>query len=156
MPYKKHTYYTYLWLREDGTPYYVGKGKDGRAKVKHRGKNPPPEERILKQEHPSEKDALAAEVFLISYYGRKDLGTGILNNVSPGGESGGAIRRGPHSEETKRKIGATNALRLKGRKCSEEHCKNIGKGQEGRKLSPEWIKNMSLSRIGKPHPRRKQ
>jgi hypothetical protein len=42
--------------------------------------------RILVQPHPSEKDAFAAEVFLIAYYGRKDLGTGILRNRTDGGE----------------------------------------------------------------------
>lgn len=75
-------FYTYLWLREDGTPYYVGKGHGDRAFRK----GSPPVERILLQEHPSEQAANDAEVFLISYYGRKDTGTGILRNRTSGGE----------------------------------------------------------------------
>lgn len=75
-------FYTYLWLREDGTPYYVGKGNDRRAY--RRGC--PPHDRILIQPHPSEQDAFAAEVFFISYYGRKDVGTGCLRNLTDGGE----------------------------------------------------------------------
>src|SRR5207253_2449071 len=41
---------------------------------------------ILVQPYPSEADAFAAEVFLISYFGRKDLGTGCLRNLTDGGD----------------------------------------------------------------------
>jgi hypothetical protein len=77
-----NVFYTYLWLRDDGTPFYVGKGKDRRAFRK----GAPIGERVLIQEHPNEQDAFAAEVFLISYYGRKDSGTGCLINRTSGGE----------------------------------------------------------------------
>jgi hypothetical protein len=89
-------FYTYLWLREDGTPYYVGKGIEGRAFRK----GCPPKDRIIFQYWPSEQDAFTAEQFLISYYGRKDIGSGILRNFTDGGEgSVGAIR----STETKKR-----------------------------------------------------
>jgi hypothetical protein len=57
-----HIFYTYLWLREDGTPYYVGKGTGKRA---IRKSSPQNLDCILIQEHPSEADAFAAEIFLI-------------------------------------------------------------------------------------------
>jgi hypothetical protein len=92
-------FYTYLWLREDGTPFYVGKGHDARAYRK----GSPSGDRVLVQEFPSEADAFAAEKFLILYYGRKDLGTGRLNNLTEGGEGNvGHIK----SDETVRKISA--------------------------------------------------
>src|SRR6266496_1462220 len=82
-------FYTYLWLREDGTPYYVGKAANlRRTRAVHRVGKCPPRERILIQEFPSEPDALAAEKFLISYYGREDLGLGKLLNLTDGGEQG--------------------------------------------------------------------
>jgi hypothetical protein len=79
---REQTFYTYLWLREDGTPYYVGKGSSKRAFRK----GCPPHDRVLIQPHPSEQDAFAAEVFLIAYYGRIDIGTGILRNLTDGGD----------------------------------------------------------------------
>jgi hypothetical protein len=82
-----NAYYTYLWLREDGTPYYVGKGKGMRGfqSNKHRVPCPNDPSRIIVQEHPSEGEALAAEEFLIAFYGRKLNETGCLRNWVSGG-----------------------------------------------------------------------
>jgi hypothetical protein len=76
-------YYTYLWLREDGTPYYVGKGCGKRAfeRSGHTCLPPKDKNRILLQDFPDETSAFAAEVFLIAHYGRLDLGTGCLRNA---------------------------------------------------------------------------
>lgn len=45
-----------------------------------------PQGRVLVQEFEDETSALRAETFLISYYGRVDLGTGCLRNLTDGGE----------------------------------------------------------------------
>src|SRR5258708_37388601 len=84
----KTQFYTYLWLREDGTPYYVGKGSGDRAfyKENHKVNPPPSKDYIIIQEHEDSEEALFAEKFLISYYGRKDLHTGILVNLTDGGD----------------------------------------------------------------------
>jgi hypothetical protein len=91
----ENNFYTYLWLREDGTPYYVGKGIGLRA---FRQGSPtltscdgyltvPDRDRILLQYHPTEEAAFSAEKFLIWYYGKKSEG-GILINISDGGSGG--------------------------------------------------------------------
>jgi len=106
-------FYTYLWLREDGTPYYVGKGKGYRGFTSdgHVVKCPTKEtikgyiyerddSRIILQEFPSEEEAFEAEIFLIAYYGRKDLSEGCLRNLTNGGEGvSGHIRTASHREK---------------------------------------------------------
>jgi hypothetical protein len=95
-------FYSYLWLREDGTPYYAGKGKGRRAfQTQHRTVHPPKDKtRILVFPCGTEAEAFALEISLIDLYGRKDLGTGILRNMTDGGEGrAGAVA----SEETRRK-----------------------------------------------------
>lgn len=80
---KTGKFYTYTWLQYDGRAYYVGKGHGNRAIRKG---SPRDLDRIIIQEHESEADAFEAEKFLIAYYGRKDQGTGILRNMTDGGE----------------------------------------------------------------------
>jgi hypothetical protein len=79
-------FYTYLWCREDGTPYYVGKGKGGRGftSAAHALRRPKDRARIVFRYWESEAEAFDAERKLIERYGRKDLGTGCLRNLTEG------------------------------------------------------------------------
>lgn len=80
-------YYTYSYLREDKTPYYVGKGKNNRAYRKHKHITIPPKNRIIFLKiNLTEEEAFKHEKYMINILGRKDLGTGILLNRTDGGE----------------------------------------------------------------------
>ena len=81
-------YYTYAYLREDGTPYYIGKGKCDRIYSKNR-KNKPPKDKsriIYLKQNLTEEEAFRHEIYMIAVLGRKDLGTGILHNLTDGGD----------------------------------------------------------------------
>jgi hypothetical protein len=109
-------YYTYAYLRENRTPYYIGKGKGNRVYQKNRKSINPPKDKsriIFLKRNLTEKEAFKHEVYMISVFGRKDLGTGILYNLTNGGEgTSGANNSGKrngfyqksHTEETKLKI----------------------------------------------------
>jgi len=152
------TFYTYMWLREDGTPYYVGKGHGHRAFRK----GCPFKERIIVQEWPSEADAFKGEQLLIALYGRKDLGTGILRNRTDGGEGPAGL---VFTKEYRQKLRAAK-LGKKLPPWSEESClrrsqtllghevtlvtrQKLRESHEGRKLSTAHCDSMSRVRLGK-------
>lgn len=141
-------YYVYQYLREDNTPYYIGKGRDDRAWEQHRrngkGVHTPTDKSkiIIIEKNLTDSQAKELEIKLIAEYGRKDLGTGILHNRTEGGEGTSKIII---SEETRAKMSAAR----KGRKLSEETRakmsavrKGRSNGREGKKHSAETIEKM--------------
>src|ERR1700693_826234 len=134
-------FYTYLWLREDGTPYYAGKGQGDRAFRK----GCPPADRIIIQFWPSEEDAFAGEKFLIALYGRKDNGTGILRNMTDGGEGMTGFE---HNEVSRRKMSEKkmgNKINV-GRVRSEDHLAKL----HAKMFAPETaerLRNMARAAV---------
>jgi hypothetical protein len=137
-------YYTYAYLREDRTPYYIGKGKAGRITNNlHRIAVPKDKERIIYlKRNLTDEEARKHEIYMIAILGRKDLGTGILRNMTDGGE-GCAGRR--LSEETKKKISEGH----KGKKFTDEHRLKLSEAAKKRKASKETKEKLRKSSMGK-------
>ena len=120
-------YYTYAYLREDRTPYYIGKGQGNRAYKRRKTDIKPPKDKsriIFLKQNLTEEEALKHEVYMIAVFGRKDLGTGILHNRTDGGDGASGLI---HSEETKRKIGKAQ----KGKIVSEESKRKMSEAKKG-------------------------
>lgn len=129
-------FYIYAYLRDKdsitakyGTPYYIGKGSGNRAFFKEQRQVKAPKNKdfiVILESNLTETGALALERRYIKWYGRKDLGTGILANMTDGGD------------------GVSNP--------SEETRKKIALGQLGRKQSDETRLKRSVSHFGKKRP----
>ena len=141
-------FYTYAYLREDRSPYYIGKGKGDRVYKRQRKDTRPPKDKsrilILKQ-NLTEDEAFRHEIYMIAVYGRKDLGTGILHNRTNGGDGTSGV---VVSEETRRKISVVN----KGRILSEETKKRMSDARKGETLSEEHKEKLSEAKKGEKNP----
>lgn len=87
------------------------------------------------------KDACELEKILIDYYGRKDLKTGLLINMTDGGE--GSVKA-VVSKETRLKLSKVH----KNKKQSSDHIKKRTNSLIGRKLSSEHKLKLSLAKKG--------
>lgn len=145
-------YYVYQYVREDGTPYYIGKGTRSRAWNPHPRFNgsdlrPKDKNRIqIVKGNITDAAAKKLERELIALHGRKDRG-GILLNLTDGGDGkSGQV----HSAETRKKMSESH----KGKTLTEEHRKKMSESHKKRFVEnpelKERLRELALIKIPRP------
>jgi len=133
-------YYVYAYLRKsDSSFYYIGKGKGRRAFRKDK-RIPPPQDKsriILLYQNLTENQAFLIEKLLIEYYGRKNIGTGRLLNLTDGGEGSSGYKPTKETLEKQSKSLKGRVSNRKGIKMSEEQKEKLRKSILGQKRSEE-------------------
>lgn len=158
--------YVYAHRRNDtGTIFYVGIGKDKYRITSKSKRNPLWLNIVNKHGYTVEithknlvwEEACSIEKYLILFYGRVNNSTGILSNMTDGGEgSNGYVM----SEERKRAIGkkSTGNKHCLGKKHTEEFKRNHSMNQLGEKnhrfgikMSDEQRAKISVALTGHKH-----
>jgi hypothetical protein len=136
----------YAFCREDGTFYYIGKGTDRRPFVKRKnGINPPLDKNriIILHSNLDEPTAFEYEKKLISFYGRKDQGTGLLRNSTDGGEGVAGWIPGPEWREKKSQSMKGEGNPFYGQQHAPDVMREIAKKVKQTKLTKK-IKELGL------------
>jgi hypothetical protein len=157
-------FYTYAYLREDGTPYYIGKGRGNRAYFPHRRKIPTPADKsriLILKKNLTESEAFRHEKYIIFVLGKKSDGTGCLRNFTDGGEGPCGLT---HTDETRQKMAhaargkpktlehrSNIAAARRGKPRSEETKQKIREKLKGRKLPVETIVKLKEAHKGRKH-----
>lgn len=166
-------FYVYAYLRSKPSqhgskysPFYIGKGARDRATSKLRTIPKPSDASFIVyiQEGLTEQEAFALEKYCIAVYGRIDNGTGILRNLSDGGDGASGVIYSPerrkqiseaskgrtHAEETKRKIGANQKganNHMWRKNVSQETRDKISQANKGLKRSEETRRNIAKGKV---------
>jgi hypothetical protein len=152
--------YVYRHIRLDkNEPFYIGIGSDENGKyLRAKKKNSRSKywHSIVKNygysidiilDDLTWEEACEKEKEFILLYGRKDLETGILCNMTDGGDG---FVGGIFTDEHRKK------LSIASRNISDETRKKLSESRRGRKLSEEQKKKIGLSSLGRKHPPRKE
>jgi hypothetical protein len=169
---KEKQFYSYLWLREKdgfapaGTPYYAGKGSNGRAFTKSGHAVFPPSslENIVILPMLNEVEAFESEIAMIELFGRIDNKTGILRNMTDGGDCGPDQTGFHHSEEWKQKLrdvgcahlntpeaNAKKSATKKGVSFSQAHRNAIGAAHKANTLLMEKLRGRNRTPEARAH-----
>ena len=145
----------YRHIRLDkNEPFYIGIGKEEKRAYQKISRNKYWKHIIDKTDYEVEilfedltwEQACEKEKEFIKLYGRKDLGTGSLVNMTDGGD--GIINQ-IVSKETRQKMSNSIKGKIKGIKKTEEQKQKISDKLKGRKLPEETKQKMSNSGKGR-------
>jgi hypothetical protein len=130
----------YAYCREDGTFYYIGKGRPRRPYSKRKEGVKPPKDRnriLILHSGLSEQTAFNYEESLILFYGRKDLGTGLLRNMTNGGEgvAGWIPDEGWRKKKSESMSGERNPFF--GKTHTKEEIQKLREGRKGKCVGEE-------------------